>query len=143
MAITVERVRKEPRTICDLIEEWAQKQPEHIAISFGERRITYAELDHATSHIAWLLSQKGINSGDKIPVLAQRSPEMVICFLGALKAGALYVPIDVESWSKDRVISTLDRVSARVILNTSTDEYLGYEQISLKEIERAFAPTTE
>ncbi|UKZ45888.1 NRPS [Trichoderma virens] len=143
MAITVERVRKEPRTICDLIEEWAQKQPEHIAISFGERRITYAELDHATSHIAWLLSQKGINSGDKIPVLAQRSPEMVICFLGALKAGALYVPIDVESWSKDRVISTLDRVSARVILNTSTNEYLGYEQISLKEIERAFAPTTE
>ncbi|KAK4082726.1 uncharacterized protein Triagg1_1616 [Trichoderma aggressivum f. europaeum] len=143
MAITVESVRKEPRTICDLIEEWAQKQPDHIAVSFGERKITYAELDNATSHIAWLLLQRGVKFGDKIPVLAQRSPEMVICFLGVLKAGALYVPIDVESWSKDRIQSTLERVSARVVLNTSTEEYLGYEEIPLKEIERAFAPTIE
>ncbi|KAL7915494.1 putative non-ribosomal peptide synthetase SirP [Trichoderma velutinum] len=143
MAITAERVRKEPGTICDLIEEWAQKQPDHIAISFGERKITYAELDIATSHIAWLLLQRGIKSGDKIPVLAQRSPEMVICFLGVLKAGALYVPIDVESWSKDRIQTTLKRVSARVILNTSTEDCLGYEEISLEEIERAFAPTIE
>lgn len=143
MAITVERVRKEPRTICDLIEEWAQKQPDHIAVSFGERKITYAELDNATSHIAWLLLQRGVKSGDTIPVLAQRSPEMVICFLGVLKTGALYVPIDVESWSKDRIQSTLERVSARVVLNISTEEVLGYEEIPLKEIERAFAPTIE
>ncbi|PNP56956.1 hypothetical protein THARTR1_02798 [Trichoderma harzianum] len=143
MAITAERLRKEPRTICDLIEEWSQKQPDHVAISFGERKITYAELDTATSHIAWLLLQRGIKSGDKIPVLAQRSPEMVICFLGVLKAGALYIPIDVESWSRDRIQSTVERVSARVVLNTSTEEYRGYEEIPLKEIERAFSPTVE
>ncbi|KAL7941874.1 putative non-ribosomal peptide synthetase SirP [Trichoderma barbatum] len=143
MAITIERVGKEPTTICDLIEQWAQKQPDHTAISFGERKITYAELDNATSHIAWLLSQRGIKRGDIIPVLARRSPEMVICFLGVLKAGALYVPIDVESWSKDRIQSTLERVSAHVILNTSTDEYPGYEEVSLEEIEDAFSPTIE
>lgn len=108
MAVTIERAGKEPTTICDLIEEWAQKQPSHIAISFGERRITYSELDNATSHIAWLLSERQIKPGDKVPVLAQRSPEMVICFLGVLKAGALYVPVDVESWSKDRIQSTLE-----------------------------------
>ncbi|KAK4075617.1 hypothetical protein Trihar35433_2177 [Trichoderma harzianum] len=143
MAITAERARKEPRTICDLIEEWSQKQPDHVAISFGERKITYAELDNATSHIAWLLLQRGIKASDKIPVMAQRSPEMVICFLGVLKTGASYVPIGVESWSKDRIQSTLERVSARVVLNTSTEEYPGYEEISLKEIERAFAPNIE
>ncbi|KAL7933872.1 putative non-ribosomal peptide synthetase SirP [Trichoderma chlorosporum] len=122
-----------PRTICDLIEKWAQKQPDHIAISFGERNITYAELDNATSHIAWLLSQKGIKVGDKVPVLAQRSPEMVAAFLGVVKTGAF----------KDRIQATLERVSPRVILNTSTSEYLGYEEISLKEIESAFASTAE
>ncbi|KAJ4863535.1 AMP-binding enzyme domain-containing protein [Trichoderma breve] len=68
---------------------------------------------------------------------------MVICFLGVLKTGALYVPVDVESWSKDRIQSTLKRVSARVVLNTSTEEYPGYEEISLKEIESAFTPTIE
>ncbi|KAL5088677.1 hypothetical protein Trisim1_006368 [Trichoderma cf. simile WF8] len=143
MAITAERTRKEPRTICDLIEEWSKKQPDHVAISFGERKITYAELDNATSHIAWLLLQRGIKASDKIPVMAQRSPEMVICFLGVLKTGASYVPIGVESWSKDRIQSTLERVSARVVLNTSTEKYPGYEEISLKEIERAFAPNIE
>ncbi|KKO99871.1 hypothetical protein THAR02_08035 [Trichoderma harzianum] len=143
MAITAERARKEPRTICDLIEEWSKKQPDHVAISFGERKITYAELDNATSHIAWLLLQRGIKASDKIPVMAQRSPEMVICFLGVLKTGASYVPIGVESWSKDRIQSTLERVSARVVLNTSTEKYPGYEEVSLKEIERAFAPNIE
>ncbi|KAM0251465.1 hypothetical protein ACHAQJ_008174 [Trichoderma viride] len=141
MADTIDEVVTEPKTICDVIEQWALKQPNHIAISFGERAITYSELDNATSYIAWLLSERQVLSGDKVPVLAQRSPEMVICYLGVLKAGALYIPIDVESWSNDRIQSTLKRVSARVILNTSAKQYPGYEEISLGEIECAFAPT--
>lgn len=130
-------------TICDVIEQWAKQQPDHIAISFGERRITYSELENATSHIAWLLLKRRVKPGDKIPVLAQRGPEMVACFLGVLKTGALYVPMDVESWSKDRIQSTLKRISARVILNTSQEEYPGYDEISLDEIEQSFSHSGE
>ncbi|PTB42564.1 NRPS [Trichoderma asperellum] len=143
MAGYADQAITKPTTVCDLVEQWAQRQPNHIAISFGNRTVTYSELDNAATHIAWLLSEKQVKLGDKIPVLAQRGPEMVACFLGVLKAGASYIPIDTESWSEDRIQSTLKRVSARVILNTCTEEYLGYEEISHTEIEEAFAPGTE
>ncbi|TFA98862.1 Nonribosomal peptide synthetase 5 [Trichoderma ghanense] len=143
MAVAFENTANGPRTVCDLIEGWAQKQPDHIAVSFGDQRITYAELENATTYIAWILWQRQVRPGDKIPVLAQRSLAMVICFLGVLKAGASYVPIDVESWSRDRIHSTLERVYARVILNTSTEKFPGYDEISLQEIKRAFEPTME
>ncbi|KAL7808749.1 non-ribosomal peptide synthetase [Trichoderma aethiopicum] len=136
-------LRERLRTVCDLIEKWAQKQPDHIAVSFGDRKITYAELENATTYIAWTLCERQVKPGDKIPVLAQRSLEMVICFLGVIKAGALYVPIDVESWSRDRICWTLERVSPRIILNTSMEKFPGYGEISLQEIRRAFEPTME
>ncbi|QKX59049.1 uncharacterized protein TRUGW13939_06179 [Talaromyces rugulosus] len=131
------------KTICDKIEDWAKLQPGHTAISFGDRKISYAELDNAASHIAWLLSQRNVGKGDKIPVLAQRSPEMVACFLGVLKSGALFVPIDTESWSQDRIEWTLSRVSARVILNTTIDQFPEYEEIPHFMIESAFSPSEE
>lgn len=131
------------KTVCDKIEQWVALQPDHIAISFGDRKISYAELDDASSYIAWLLSQRGIGKGDRVPVLAQRSPEMVVCFLGVLKSGALYVPIDTESWSQDRIQWTLKRVSARVILNTTTGQFPEYEEISHDMIDSAFSPMEE
>ncbi|KAI9150034.1 Nonribosomal peptide synthetase sirP [Paramyrothecium foliicola] len=143
MVAPIEQATSGPRTVLDLIEQWAQKRPNHTAISFGDRKVSYAELDDAISHIAWMLSRKHVRAGDKIPVLARRGPEMVACYLGVMKAGALYVPIDTESWSDERIHSTLQRVSARVILNTTSVEYLGYEEISHRDIENAFCPTLE
>lgn len=131
------------KTVCDKIEHWAELQPDHTAISFGDRKISYAELDNAASHIAWLLSRRNVGKGDKIPVLAQRSPEMVACFLGVLKSGALFVPIDTESWSQDRIEWTLSRVSARVVLNTTTNQFPEYEEIPHFMIESAFSPAEE
>jgi amino acid adenylation domain-containing protein len=136
-------VRRPYKTVCDKVEHWAEVQPDHTAISFGDRKISYAELDNAASHIAWLLSRRNVGKGDKIPVLAQRSPEMVACFLGVLKSGALYVPIDTESWSQDRIQWVLNRVSARVILNTTTDQFPGYQEISHCAIEAAFSPAED
>ena len=135
--------RDEPVTVCDVIEKWAKIQPNHTAISFGDRKITYSQLNEASYHIAWLLSKKNVQPGDKVPVLATRSPEMVACFLGVTRAGALYVPMDIESWSDERIDSTLERISARVILNIGTKAYAGVEEISATEIEESFSPTLE
>ncbi|KAJ8122263.1 hypothetical protein ONZ43_g1498 [Nemania bipapillata] len=81
---------------------------------------------------------KSVQRHELIPVLATRSCEMVASFLGVLKAGACYVPIDIEAWTKDRVQSTLERVSARVLINLSTSIYSGYHEIPLDEVEAAF-----
>ncbi|KAI6778359.1 nonribosomal peptide synthase GliP-like [Emericellopsis cladophorae] len=66
---------------------------------------------------------------------------MVACFLGVLKLGALYVPIDTESWSPERIKWTLQRVSAGVILNTTANEYPLHDEISYRDIEASFSPS--
>ncbi|KAI1738585.1 hypothetical protein F4680DRAFT_162848 [Xylaria scruposa] len=129
---------KEVRSVCDLISQWALEVPDHPAILFGSRTVTYRQLDDAASRIACIVLDQQVRPGDLVPVLATRSCEMVASFLGVLKAGACYVPIDIEAWGEDHIVSTLKRVSARVVINLSTRAYPEYHEITLREIEDTF-----
>ncbi|KAI1747025.1 hypothetical protein F4782DRAFT_452572 [Xylaria castorea] len=131
-------MEKEVRSVCDLISRWARERPDHPAILFGSRIVSYRQLDDAASRIACIVLDQQVRPGDLVPVLATRSCEMVASFLGVLKAGACYVPIDIEAWAEDHIVSTLKRVSARVVINLSTCTYPEYHVISLREIEDAF-----
>ncbi|KAL9086204.1 MAG: hypothetical protein Q9165_007269 [Trypethelium subeluteriae] len=112
------RHTQDPRSVCDLIETWARKDPNHTAIICEEgRRVSYRELNDAACRIAVILLEKRVRQGDLIPVLATRSPEMIATFLGILKAGCCYVPIDIEAWSEDRIVETIRRVSPHVVVN--------------------------
>lgn len=66
---------------------------------------------------------------------------MVASFLGILKAGACYVPIDIEAWGDERVQSTLKRVRARVVINLGSTAHPDYDVVSCYEVEAAFKPT--
>ncbi|RYP42068.1 hypothetical protein DL767_000580 [Monosporascus sp. MG133] len=136
---------KEAKSVCDLVERWAHTQPDHVAISFGSKNVSYGQLEDAASHVAWLLQQNQVLPGDFVPVLATRSIEMVACFLGVLKAGACYVPIDVETWSEERIATTLKTVSARVVINLGTPAralYLPeYNVVSGSNVKAALEPT--
>ena len=57
-------------------------------------RITYAELDSRANQLAHHLRDLGIGSGSLVAVSTERVPEMMIAFLGVLKTGAAYVPVD-------------------------------------------------
>ncbi|KAI1300938.1 non-ribosomal peptide synthetase [Xylaria venustula] len=127
-----------PKSVCDLIDRWAHKQPNHPAILYRSRTVSYRQLNDAAARIACLLIDKHVRPGDLVPVLATRTCEMVATFLGVLKAGACYVPIDVETWGEERTISTLERVSARVVVNLGTSAFPGYDVISREDVESAF-----
>ena len=128
----------EVKSVCDLISRWAREQPDHPAILFGSRTVTYGQLEEAASRIARILMSRQVRPGDLVPVLATRSCEMVASFLGVLKAGACYVPIDIEAWAEDQIMSTLKRVTARVVVNLSTSTYPEYDVVAPREIEDAF-----
>ncbi|KAI0408031.1 hypothetical protein F4802DRAFT_619244 [Xylaria palmicola] len=127
-------------SVCDLISRWARETPNHPAILFGERTVTYCQLEDAASRIARIVLARQVRPGHLVPVLATRSCEMVASFLGVLKAGACYVPIDIEAWAEDRIVSTLQRVNAHVAINLSTSTYPCHHAISLEDVQRAFEP---
>jgi len=72
----------------------AARAPDAVAVEFGAARLTYAELDARTNALAARLRAAGVGAEGRVGVSMERSAELVVAMLGALKAGAAYVPLD-------------------------------------------------
>src|SRR5207253_1668426 len=59
----------------------------------GRPPVTYAGLRAAVAEIAGGLAALGIRAGDRVGILAATRPEWVLADLGALRAGAVVVPV--------------------------------------------------
>ncbi|MEO1393835.1 MAG: amino acid adenylation domain-containing protein [Cyanobacteria bacterium J06634_5] len=77
-----------------LVEVQAAKSPGAIALVHQGQQLTYQTLNQRANQLAHYLMSLGIGCGQLVAISLMRSPEMVIAFLGVLKAGAAYVPID-------------------------------------------------
>ncbi|MHB1059925.1 MAG: amino acid adenylation domain-containing protein, partial [Rhodanobacter sp.] len=80
-----------------LFEAQARRQPEAIAVSFGEVSLTYAQLDADANRIAHRLIALGVGVDDRVAICAARGLDLVRGVFGILKAGAGYVPLDPAS----------------------------------------------
>ncbi len=69
--------------------------PNKIAIHFGDRQFTYAQLEGAASQVANGLTALGIGKGDKVVLSCPNLPYFPIVYYGILKAGAVAVPLNV------------------------------------------------
>ncbi|RKG90846.1 non-ribosomal peptide synthetase, partial [Corallococcus sp. CA053C] len=76
-----------------VVAEQARRAPDAVAVRMGERSITYAGLEAWAHQLAVQLHAAGVSRGDRVAVLAERSPELVAGLLAVLKVGAAYVPI--------------------------------------------------
>lgn len=127
-----------PQAFHDLITRQASLHPQNVAISHGIDKLSYEELEVRSDRLAELLKKRGVQSHDQIPVLTSRCPLMVLCFIAVSKAGACYVPVDVDSWSRARIRSILDMVAPRLILKTHSLPFVISENdITKQDIDHA------
>lgn len=84
------------QTISSAIEWWSKTLPEHIALSIGPDRITYAALQGASERIAADLIARGIERGDRVGVCSVNSAEYCALIFGILRAGAVVSPLNVR-----------------------------------------------
>jgi amino acid adenylation domain-containing protein len=82
------------KTIVDLFAEQVGRTPDAIAVSFGERSVTYRELDDLTARMASRVLAAGAGPLRFVVLRMEHSIEAVCAILGALKSGAAYVPLD-------------------------------------------------
>jgi long-chain acyl-CoA synthetase len=82
------------KTLLDTLEETVQQRPEHPALIFKGRTISYAELDQLSNAFAAALVDLGVKKGQRVALLIPNSPQAVIAQLGAWKAGAIVCPIN-------------------------------------------------
>ncbi len=72
----------------------AELAPERIAITCGDRRLTYADFHDAATRVAGSLADAGLAAGDKVAIELVNSPEYLAIFYGALLHGC--VPVNVN-----------------------------------------------
>lgn len=81
-------------SVHDVFRQQAQANPDALAVSFGERSLTYQELDRLSDALAVHLIRRGICKGDAVGLALPRSLEVIVAKLAILKAAAAYVPLD-------------------------------------------------
>ncbi|ACV07005.1 Pls/PosA family non-ribosomal peptide synthetase [Kytococcus sedentarius] len=99
-------------------EASVDRVPHHVALELEDRRLTYAELDALGNALAHHLRDRGVEPGQRIGLLLNRSLEMYVGLLGIMKAGCAFVPIDPASPS-DRVSFISEDSSLSMLLSTS------------------------
>jgi amino acid adenylation domain-containing protein len=75
-------------------EAQVAKTPTAIAICFGDKQLTYRELNERANQLAHYLQKVGVGSEVVIGIGVERSDLAIIGMLGILKAGGAYLPLD-------------------------------------------------
>lgn len=104
------------RTLVQLFEAQVKKTPEKTAIICGDQEFSYKDLNQRVNQLAnYLRTCHSIGAGDLVGLLLDRSEWMVIGMLGVLKAGAAYLPVDIEA-NRSRIVSVLENAAIQVLL---------------------------
>ncbi|MEH6372967.1 amino acid adenylation domain-containing protein [Streptomyces sp. KLMMK] len=84
------------RSLTELFAAQAAARPDAPAARHGERTLTYGQLDARSDALAKRLLAQGVGPDDLVGVRGSRSLEALVAFLGILKAGCAYVPLDED-----------------------------------------------
>ncbi|MCL7423484.1 MAG: AMP-binding protein, partial [Methylobacter sp.] len=101
-------------------EAQAARQPDAMAVVFGDQALTYDELNIKANQLAHHLRSLGVGPDVLVAICMERSLEMVVGLLGVLKAGGAYVPLD-PAYPEERLAYMLSDAAPRVLL---TQEHL-------------------
>ncbi|MCB1853172.1 MAG: AMP-binding protein, partial [Gammaproteobacteria bacterium] len=86
--------RQPSDTVLARFHACALRDPEAVAAEYGERRLSYADLDAQTNALARYLMAQGVTPGDRVGVCVERGLLFVQAVLAVWKAGAAYLPLD-------------------------------------------------
>ena len=81
-------------TIGELIDDLAREHGDRPALISADRRVSFDELRAATDGVAKGLATLGVSKGTRVGILMPNRPEWLACAFGALKLGAVVVPLN-------------------------------------------------
>ncbi|MFF8827904.1 amino acid adenylation domain-containing protein [Streptomyces sp. NPDC015131] len=105
-------------TLASLIADRAARTPEAPAVVFEDTTLSYAELDRRAEALARRLRALGAGPERYVAVAVPRSAELMVALLAVLKAGAAYLPLDLD-YPADRVAFMLTDSGARTVVTTA------------------------
>ncbi|MCY3592332.1 MAG: AMP-binding protein [Acidobacteria bacterium] len=92
---------------------------------------TYGDLDRASAGFATALRRRGVAPGDRVLVQVPKSPEAVALYLGVLRCGGVYVPLNTAYTEREVAFFSGD-ASPRVVVGAEVDGPLGVDIDALR-----------
>ncbi|RDH80064.1 AMP-dependent synthetase [Mycolicibacterium moriokaense] len=120
-------------TFSDVLRRHALARPSAIAFVDPRRRCTFAELEDRVNRLANALSARGVGGGDRVAVLGHNSLDVVESWLGALRLGAIVVPVNFRMVADELAYLLADSGSVAVVADVGL--------APLVELARADAPS--
>lgn len=93
----------------------ARERPDAVAVSAGDVRLTYAELDERANRLAHRLLRLGVRADTPVAVLMERTADRVAATLAILKAGACYLPLH-QAYPPDRMQWVMTEAGVAVLV---------------------------
>ncbi len=126
-------------TLPALVARRAALTPDAIAVVYEGRQYSYREIDDEANRLAHWLIEQGIGTEDRVAVLLDKSPELVIAALGVLRAGGVYLPVD-PTYPDDRLTFILDDAAAKLVLREPVTGLADYPATEPGELLRPLSP---
>ncbi|OBJ00378.1 non-ribosomal peptide synthetase [Mycobacterium sp. 1465703.0] len=126
-------------TLPELVGRRAALTPDAVAVVYEGRAYTYREIDQESNRLAHWLIEQGIGTEDRVAVLLDKSPELVITALGVLKAGGVYLPVD-PTYPEDRLSFILGDADAKLVLREPVTDIAQYPGTAPAELVRPLSP---
>ncbi len=128
------------RDLCvqTLVEAQAARRPDAVALVYGNRQLSYRELNERANQLAHYLRKRGVGLEVRAGVLMEPSIEFVVALLAILKAGGSYVPLD-PGYPKPRLDFMLEDAAVRLLLTSPGRTEVGDEVVYLDETWEQFA----
>jgi long-chain acyl-CoA synthetase len=115
------------KTIPELFDEVTRKYGNRVALVFYGRKLTFKELEEQVNRFAHALWDLGVRKGDRVALYLLNSPQYIISYFGALKAGATVTPISPVYTS----------IEVKYQLEDSEARYLVCQDILYENVEKA------
>lgn len=126
-----------PRTLIDILRDTTDRHPDASALEDADGALSYAELLARVWRTAAVLREQGVSQGDRVGIrMTSGRRDLYIGILGAMAAGAAYVPVDADD-PEERADLVFHEAG---IVGMLTDA--GYTPVNASDTKELFASAT-
>ncbi|MCF8106742.1 MAG: long-chain-fatty-acid--CoA ligase [Desulfohalobiaceae bacterium] len=110
--------------LSNTVLQGARYLPDHDAIVFEGRRLTYRELNSGVDHVAHYLREQGIRPQDRVALYLENRPEWIMLYYGIIRLGAVVVCVSAAYRKAELEYLLKDSQPACVITSEELAEHI-------------------
>jgi acyl-CoA synthetase (AMP-forming)/AMP-acid ligase II len=117
-----------------MINRAAKSYPNKTALVFGNKRLTFLELDGRANRLANGLLGLGVNKGDRVGMLMKNCPEFIEADFALSKAGIVRVPLNARLTGRDHEYMLNDSKAGTLLFGNDFAEIVQTMRPDLKTV---------